>query len=348
MSATNLPLLDRLGIGEEFRACAGPAIKRVAVFAGKHKLHADLPRAHGDWGRALGREHLDTLLLSRARQAGAEVMQPWQVTGLQRQGSRWLAEIQCQENNQTRVLEANIVIAAHGSWDPGTLPTQPPATRPLPGDLLCFKAHFIASSLAPGLMPLLAFAGGYGGMVHCDQGRASISCCVRRDCLARLRCQPAQNAGEAVESYLREQCAGVNHALTGASRVGPWLATGPIRPGIRLHNRPGLFAVGNCAGEAHPVVAEGISMALQSAWLLAQRLEAWRQRGSQAGDLPAVQRDYAGAWRRAFEPRLQFSRLLAHWAMRPTLVAGTVPLLQRLPQLMTWAARWTGKARRVV
>src|SRR5439155_1141636 len=97
LSATNLPLLDRLGIGPEFRERAGPRVTRVGVFGGERVLHADLPAVAGDWGRALSREHLDTMLLDQARQAGAEIWQPWQVTSLRHEGAQWLAEMQCQE-----------------------------------------------------------------------------------------------------------------------------------------------------------------------------------------------------------------------------------------------------------
>ena len=62
----------------------------------------------------------------------------------------------------------------------------------------------------------------------------------------------------------------------GARLQGGWLATGPIRPGIRLPAQCGVFLVGNAAGEAHPVVAEGISMAMQAAWLLARTFLASR------------------------------------------------------------------------
>ena len=347
LSATNLPLLDRLGIGQEFRDMAGPPVRDVGVFAGRRLLYANLPHVQGDYGRALGREHLDTLLLARARQAGADVLQPCQVLRLCRGGKEWIAEVQS-ETQQPRRMRASVVIAAHGSWDIGELPTQPQRLEQNPADLLGFKAHFANSNLAPGLMPLLAFPGGYGGMVHCDGGRVSLSCCVRRDCLPAIRDSSSASAGEAVEAFLREHCLGVHQTLAGSRRLGPWLATGPIRPGIRLGNWRGLFEVGNCAGEAHPVVAEGISMALQSAWLLAQRLTAWRRAGGRIGELLAVHRDYATAWRRAFEPRLRVAALLAHWAMRPGVVAGTLPMLRCFPHLMTSIARWTGKASCVV
>src|SRR5271156_5764696 len=69
LSATNLPLLDRLGVGNVFRTSAGPEVRRVGLFAGDVQLAADLPEVDAGWGRALCRDRLDTLLLSNA--AGA-------------------------------------------------------------------------------------------------------------------------------------------------------------------------------------------------------------------------------------------------------------------------------------
>src|SRR5687767_13155715 len=58
LSASNLPLLDRLGIGSEFRREAGPPVRRVGLLAGETVLVANLPRPSipgSDWGRALSR-----------------------------------------------------------------------------------------------------------------------------------------------------------------------------------------------------------------------------------------------------------------------------------------------------
>jgi flavin-dependent dehydrogenase len=132
--------------------------------------------------------------------------------------------------------------------------------------------------------------------------------------------------------------------LAGATREGSWLAAGPIRPGIRLPRRDGLFLVGNAAGEAHPVVAEGISMALQSAWLLTEHLHSWREQGQSPEALSEVEAAYAREWWRSFAPRLHAATVVAHWAMRPAVVAGTLPLLRCWPKLLTWGARWSGKA----
>jgi flavin-dependent dehydrogenase len=343
VSATSLPVLDRLGVGEAFRAAAGPPVRRVGLFAGQRALSAELPRPVSEWGRALSREQLDTLLLREAARAGAEVRQPSAAVGLFREGDGW----RCL-TGPAGSLRARVVIAAHGSWASGALPTQPPRRPPSPADLFGFKAHFAAADLPPDLMPLLAFPGGYGGMVHCDGGRVSLSCCVRRDQLAALRRGPETAAGEAVLGHLLASCAAARSVLAGARQVGEWLAVGPIRPGIRLGARDEVLRVGNCAGEAHPVVAEGISMAMQGAGLLARRLCRWRAEGGRAEGLRAIAQGYAAAWRRAFAPRLYAAAAVAQWAMRPAAVAGALPLLRWFPGLLTWGARLSGKATRVI
>jgi hypothetical protein len=195
------------------------------------------------------------LLLDQARQAGAHVLQPWSVEGLKEAGAGFCCRARCRDSGAPLDLHGSIVVAAHGSWEPGTLPTQRRRQPPRPGDLLGFKAHFLNDQLPPGLMPLLSFPGGYGGMVHTDGGRVSLSCCVRHDRLTALRAGMDGDAGDAVLEHLCRSCRGAREALAGATRDGPWLAAGPIRPGIRLQGRPGIFPVGNAAGEAHPVVA---------------------------------------------------------------------------------------------
>ena len=70
IGATNLPLLGMLGIVDEFEQVAGPELREVALYCGDRVAHAPLPPAHSpryQWGRALGREIFDLLLLERAR-----------------------------------------------------------------------------------------------------------------------------------------------------------------------------------------------------------------------------------------------------------------------------------------
>lgn len=351
LSATTWPLLERLGIADSFAALAGPEVRRVGLWAGDASVVADLPLPPGAGarpGRALGRETLDAFLLEQAVRAGADVRQPSCVTELRRDGETFWCRAHADGGAWTE-LQTPVVIAAHGSWDAGALPTQARKRGARPDDLLGFKAHFRAAALDSGLMPLLAFPGGYGGLVHTDAGRVSLSCCVRRERLQALRDDTAgRAAGDVVFEHILAHCGAARTALGSAVRDEPWLAAGPLRPGIRVQPRGGLFLVGNAAGEAHPVVAEGIAMAMQGAGLLAARLIDWAAAGRPRDGLDGVAEDYAASWRRAFAPRLHVAALVANWAMRSPAVHGILPALRFFPGLLAWGARLSGKAARVI
>jgi flavin-dependent dehydrogenase len=345
LSGTNWPLLDALGASAAFAELAGPEVRRVALLSGRSSITAELPpsRVSGSvrWGRALSRERLDTLLLRQAQDHGAFVLQPWQACELERCGAGFRCAAVCQASAERRTLLAPIVVAAHGSWAAGPLPTQLARRSKRGADLLGFKATFLDTNLPRELMPLVSFGGGYGGLVHDDDRRVSFSCCIQRDRLERLA-RDGRTAGDALLEYLFSECAQLQETLGRARREQPWLAAGPIRPGIRRCYCDGLFLVGNAAGEAHPVVAEGISMAMQAGWLLAKRLAASDARTSAAAR-DAVGKDYTVAWRRAFAPRIHAAAAIAHWAMRPGAVCASLPIIRRCPQVLTWGAWCSGK-----
>ena len=144
-----------------------------------------------------------------------------------------------------------------------------------------------------------------------------------------------------------EHCDGVHHALCYAQRDGAWLSSGPLRPGIRTLYHDGMFAVGNTAGEAHPVVAEGISMAMQGAWLLSELLIAGHEQVLQ-GNIGEIGAAYTRAWRRHFAPRLRNAALFAHLAMRPATTRLLLPLFQYIPALLTACTRLSGKTAKII
>ncbi|TPI21812.1 NAD(P)/FAD-dependent oxidoreductase [Mesorhizobium sp. B3-2-1] len=363
ISASNVVLLDRLEIGDAWRATAGPEIRRVGFFSGEASVEAPMPHAaHGSsakdgFGRALGRDHLDFLLLQAARSAGAELFQPYRAVAIERDGDIKSVRIETRDGNAgdtTTTLHAPVIVAAHGSWEPGPLPSQLEKVS-RPSDLLGFKAHFTGSSLAPDLMPLLTFPGGYGGMVLADHGRLSVSCCIRHDMLACLRDKHWRgrdgprhdshvSAADAVSRHLTASCRGVRDALEGAHLEGLWLAAGPIRPGIRSGYKDDIFRVGNAAGESHPIIAEGISMALQSGWLLASELKD-APRGKAGRE--AVGRRYETAWRGLFSTRIHVAGGIARIALGPGGPALMRTAVRNVPQALTWGAQLSGKTRRV-
>ncbi|MES2535436.1 MAG: NAD(P)/FAD-dependent oxidoreductase [Pseudomonadota bacterium] len=350
VAASNLPLLDALGIGPAFDAAAGPPLRQVGLMSGAQNIHADLPPlADGrhPWGRALGRDVFDSLLLERARQAGATILQPWAAFAIRGHPGAFQCDAAALESQAVSVLTATVLIAAHGSWTPPPDAGSVPRWPRLASDLFAFKANFKEAEIAHGLLSVLAFAGAYGGMVMAGGGITTLACCIRRDRLRSCReLMQGQSAGSAVEAYMKENCAAVARALAEARRQGEWLSAGPIRPGVRVQPRgSGVFLIGNAAGEAHPIIGEGISMALQSSWLLCEMLFRYASPVLAGAAQPQIQREYAHAWRGSFTPRIRWAALFAHAAMRPALAPMLLPVLRWKPTLMTCAARLSGKVR---
>jgi 2-polyprenyl-6-methoxyphenol hydroxylase-like FAD-dependent oxidoreductase len=353
IAPSNLPLLDALGIGAAFATAAGPELRQVALMRGDRSGVADLPSASPHayrWGRALGRETLDTLLLEQARSAGAHVLQPWSVRTVRGSAGDWQVELRAVDTEQTQTLKAAVAIDAHGSWE--ALPSSRPSHKDRgKSDLFAFKANFRGASLPEGVLPVLCFNGGYGGMVIADSQVTTVACCIRRDRLDACRAASSGlRAGEMVEALLRRECVGVRDALHGAVREGSWLASGPLNPGVRLHADDDIFRIGNAAGEAHPIIGEGMSMALQSAWLLcAHLLRAGRPHAATDDSWQhEIATRYATEWRQQFLPRLNLAAIFAHSAMRPITAAPLMALTRLWPGLLTVGARWGGKTRLAV
>ena len=347
ISATSLPLLYDDRIRDEFLCQAGPEVRRVGLFAKSARLSTQMPVAAGSvsgWGRALGRDRLDLLLAEAAAKAGALVFQPWKLVRLEREDERFTCTIAAGDMHQQ--LCGRLVIAANGSWERSPWSGETPARRP--SDLLAFKAHFRNTRLLSELMPLLVFPGGYGGMVHSDEGRVSLSCCIRRDVLELCRkVHRGMPAGDAVLQHIVRHCDGVRDCLDPAELDGPWLAAGPIRPGIRPRYADGVFFAGNAAGEAHPIIAEGISMAMQSAWLLSQRLMQAKDRARTPQARAEAGRLYARDWRAAFAPRIRAAAAFARLAMWPP-AERILPLIERFPAILSWGATLSGKTAQLV
>jgi len=79
------------------------------------------------------------------------------------------------------------------------------------------------------------------------------------------------------------------------------------------------------------VIAEGISMAIQSSGLLARMLIAGRGEA------------YAGEWQRHFAPRIRAAALFAHLAMSDAGRLAGLAVLRAAPGLLDLGARISGK-----
>jgi 2-polyprenyl-6-methoxyphenol hydroxylase-like FAD-dependent oxidoreductase len=362
LSAASLALLDQLGVGAAVRDRAGAELHQVGWMSGNSILMAHLPPCIDGpyrYGRALGRDQLDAILVKRAIELGVILVQPGRVRSVRGELGDFECDIimsarECAEPGRSQasvIRRVPIVVDAHGSWEKGPEDgTRLTSRMPRRGsDLFGFKASFANATIPQGLLPVLSFRGGYGGLVMAEDRRLTLAGCIRRDTLARWRGHlPGTSAGAAFELYLRAACRGVREALAGARQSGPWLSIGPLRPQIRLRKPDRLFYVGNAAGETHPLIGEGMSMALQSAFLLGGYLMAQPAHAIDTARALEIHRAYRSAWRNAFALRLRLAAIFAHIAMHPMLSLPVTRLLRNCPELLTAAAHVAGKARKPV
>ncbi|MCW8472045.1 FAD-dependent oxidoreductase [Fluoribacter gormanii] len=350
ISVTSLPLLQKLGLEEFYLKNGGPEIQKVGLYADDVILTANMPSTETSknlWGRALAREYLDTKLIDKAKLEGVRVWQPCEALSLH-QSKDGLFTCSVKGNNKITMITASLIVVANGSWEKRIDQVENKMHRD--SELLAFKAHFKNATLPENLMPLLAFPGGYGGIVHSSMEKVTLSCCIRRSLLRELRLKnPGIHAGDTVYQYILSQCRGAREVLGCAEREGNWLAVGPIKPGIRSCYQNGIFFVGNIAGEAHPIVAEGISMAMQSAWLLSRCLIHFKlniRGGNYRDDAGAY---YTKQWRKYFSSRIHAASFFAQLAMmKPWSRSLLLPIIKQFPSILTLGAQLSGKIQHVM
>jgi 2-polyprenyl-6-methoxyphenol hydroxylase-like FAD-dependent oxidoreductase len=362
LGPASLELLDELGLGSKVSELAGPAIRQVAWMASDRTIVAEMPACLGGrhaYGCAIGRDCLDMLLLQHARSQGVDVVQPAKVLRVSGVPGDFdcVYEWRCngvideRERRTEHHRKAAFVIDAHGSWERGpecdaTERDGGEDLQPQSSDLLAFKTTFDGATLAAGVLPVLCLPGGYGGMVVSDRGRTTIACCIRRATLRQWRAHArGGSAGDVVEAYLRSSCDGVAAALRTAHRQDSWHAVGPLRTGFHPRGASGIPRIGNAAAEAHPLIGEGICMALQSAAILA-KLFAHRPKDLRAAYIVDVQRTHAAICKKEFSARMRLAQLYARVAMQPSLAAAAAILMGSWPRALTAGAQLAGKARR--
>src|ERR1700719_4602575 len=174
IAAGNLELLDRLGIGPDFRRAAGPELRRIGRMSASSTSTADMPPCTGGpyrYGRAVRRHWLDSKLRQRAVALGVVALQPARA----RTVGGELGGYECTVDSLpggSLTLRTPVVVDAHGSWERGPRysTSEPKGTRVFrrSSELLAFKANFRHATLAPGFLPVLVLPGGYGGMVVAD------------------------------------------------------------------------------------------------------------------------------------------------------------------------------------
>jgi len=315
VDAAGLAALRRIGADPR----GASEIRRLLLWTARNACEAALP---APYARAVPRDVLDTALLERARAEGALVQQPMSVFSVERAARGFVCRAHERAGAPERAFEARVVIDAGGTA----------ARAASPKDLLAFKARFRRAAVPPDAIVLVALRGGYAGALADGEGAVTYACCIRRDALSAMRsAAPGLAAGEAVFRAALAHTPALHEAFRNAQRTCGWLATGALAPGRRPLCRDGILAVGNAAGEVHPLVGKGISIAIESAQALCASLIP----ALDAGTERFVARDYEKAWRGIFTRRHAWSACFGRVALHP----GAAALASRMPRVVAAAAR---------
>jgi flavin-dependent dehydrogenase len=326
------PLLHHLGVLDEFDHLAGPPITRLLACAGHSHITAPLPPdPAGHHARAISRATLDHLLLDHARLAGATIFQPCHITSVT--GSLRAGFTTTTRDGHT--LHSKNIALAHGLAHRGDLSPDPHPPPKTPARYLCFKTHIAGPHIPPDTIAIAGAPGMYAGLVRSSNDtpapRAALAFVIRRSRLATIGNNP-----DAHLATLLHHNPAFRRLLSDSHPVAPWLASGPLIPGIRQIYHDGRFFLGNAAGEVHALVGEGMTLAMRSALLLADAIHTHAL-------TPAAGAHYEHAWRRMFAPRRAAAGLFAQLIMRPPIARPAAALLRAAPPLMAACVRWAGK-----
>jgi 2-polyprenyl-6-methoxyphenol hydroxylase-like FAD-dependent oxidoreductase len=205
---------------------------------------------------------------------------------------------------------------------------------------MCFKAHFENCSLTHDTIAIGGVRGAYFGLARSGSGSPplfSLAFVTRQN-----RLPPASSPDMHLASICRLNPAFgrlvADATVRERMRANPWLASGPMDPGIRTIYKAGRFFVGNAAGEVHALVGEGITLALRGAALLAESLTL---HGLANADTAG--QAYAAAWKKEFAPRYHASNLFTNLLIRPALAATAAHFLSACPPLLGYAIARSGK-----
>ncbi len=327
---------SELGVLDAMLAVGGDRIRRTSFFSLSGKSVSVSSDWFGDAAGALSisRAVMDDLLLKRAREAGVEVLEGTQVTGIEFEAGR-IRCLRARSDDADRFeIDGDVFIDATGrSNHVAKLVAKSNFTIPkskIQNRLIGFKAHLENVGIEPGNCEIYFFEGGYGGLSYVEGGRANHCFLV-----AAERFKEAGTVEKLLETVVfRNRRA--RATMRDSRPVFDWLAVSVESFGRKeLLPAPNLFTVGDAAAFIDPFTGSGMLMAFESAKLLAAAL---------AGSEPAA--EYARAYELKFARRLRICGLLRQAAFWPGAAAAVITALgfsQTAVKLLARATRGAGR-----
>ncbi len=264
---------------------------------------------------SLARLELDVALWQAAKTCGVDCRQQVTVAQIQRGNRHFTVATSCGE------FIARSVVDASGRWSKLSQGNHPKPAW------LGLKAHF-ASDPQQDSTDLYFFKGGYCGVQPVGERQLNVCAMVRPGIAATLQQVFARHPRLA-------------EASRGWRQATEPLATFPLVFRDPAPEGDGVLRAGDAAAFIDPFAGAGISLALQSGALAAQKLaQVWNGNADLAGVACEYRREYEQRFRPAFQTAARFRRLLGAPAVLRTPL---LPLL-RIPAVSRFVVKKTRSA----
>lgn len=304
-------MMVRAPSGESFRG----------HFAGVHGF-----RGFRDSGIALRRTVLDSILLERARSAGARVREETRVADLVRcSDGRVAGVVATDAAGERTTIAARIVIGADGlrsivSRRLGL------ARRSRWPSRIALVAHYTGVAGMGEVGEMHVDHHGYLGLAPVGGGLANVAIVVP---VSRAR-DVAGARAEFFEEWIDDR-PHLRERFKGAQRVAPVRATGPFASAVRRAWAPGAAVVGDAADFFDPFTGEGIYAALRGGEMLGAFLLESLTAAPGAYDAPLAA--YDRARRAEFGDKWKLERLVGTAVAFPRMMNRAVRALSRRSDL---------------
>ncbi|MDB5348879.1 MAG: flavin-dependent dehydrogenase [Planctomycetota bacterium] len=312
-------VLERMGVAGDVSNSAYHPIRRIRITTPRGRvIESEIATLDERPGIGLSRSFLDDLIVRRAREAGAMVLERSRVGGPLLRHGRVVGLHARHQLHGPFEVKAKVTIAADGRHS--ALVRQTGRTRgrsPFRPRLFGMKRHLnLGNSGATepfGTVGLNIVPGGYGGTCSVGAGVTNLCALLPESDVRHLRGDLDRVARETLGR--NPSLAALLEASTPA---GEWKTVSNIRVEVSRPGIDGILYAGDCQGTIDPLGGQGMTMALLGAEQLARAVESALV--STAGADRSVQTACQTAWHHRFDGRIRLCRLFHHALVHPEVV----------------------------
>lgn len=318
LSPLTLPLLERLGVTEEILSLEPHRITafRISSPSGTGvtcPLSSQMGRPLFGW--AIGRLHLDDILLRQAAKEGSVIRTGCRLLSIEREDDAWSITVQNRTSDER--WQAALLVGADGRNSRVAHRLGLTDRREKLGDAVALQLRLHGTKRVGNEVQIHLFPGGYAGLVNLGGGITNL--CLA---LARAEVKKGVSAGTLFESRLYRN-PNLREALERSQIIGSIRSAYPVYFSPRRSYGSGFLLVGDAARVTEPVTGEGVYFALKAGELAAEAASLAFSRG----DLSARQlASYERASRRVFSRRQRMNRLIRALMYRPSLLTPLIRL----------------------